>query len=553
MTEITRRNLLSAVPHGAAAMALAPVSVSAQPIPSSASSAERSFLDKAEQLKPRLSEFVQTPLGLVSPVKDAAQALGWRIEEAGDADAIASRVLKKKGDTLIIDFGGHRAGHLSFDIENVGAAIGAPVRLRFTFGEVIPDIAEPFYPYKGWLSESWLPEEIVTIDIVPSSIRLPRRYAFRFVKIELLGLPVGRKIAFRNVRAHALTSATGTVPALPKRLPADLHEMDRVAAATLRDCMQTVFEDGPRRDQRLWTGDLRLQALTSYVTFPNNDLVKRSLYLLAAFPREDGMLPANIFEFPRPMQAPEFMMDYSALFSVTLADYVAATNDVAFGLELWDAALRQVRLVGQMIGEDGSVRLPKGTLTFVDWNPQLDRDAALYAIYIYALKHVMALAGKLGRSADVSDFPDKIARSEAAAIKAFWSPELKLFISGSKRQISMASQAWMTLAGVGTRKMRSAALLNALRHPDVIQSRTPYLTHYVTEALFVAGHNSEALKMMRAYWGGMLKAGADTFWEAYAPDNPRVAPYNDFHVNSFCHAWSCTPSYLLRKYARQIG
>ena len=90
MTEITRRNLLSAVPHGAVAMALAPVSVSAQPIPSSASSANRSFLDKAEQLKPRLNEFAQTPLGLVSPVKDTAQALGWRIEKDGDADAIAS-------------------------------------------------------------------------------------------------------------------------------------------------------------------------------------------------------------------------------------------------------------------------------------------------------------------------------------------------------------------------------------------------------------------------------------------------------------------------------
>ena len=551
--EITRRNLLSAVPHGAVAMALAPVSVSAQPIPSLTSSASQSFLEKAEQLKPSLNEFVQTPLALVSPVKDAAQALGWRIEEVGDADAIASRLLKKKGDTLIIDFGGHRAGHLSFDIENIGEAIGAPVRLRFTFGEVIPDIAEPFYPYKGWLSESWLPEEVVTIDLVPSSVRLPRRYAFRFVKIELLGLPVGRKIALRNVRARALTSATGTVPALPKRLPADLHEMDRVAAATLRDCMQTVFEDGPRRDQRLWTGDLRLQALTSYVTFPNNDLVKRSLYLLAAFPREDSLLPANVFEYPRPMQAPEFMLDYSALFSVTLADYVDATNDLAFGRELWSIALAQVRLVGKMIGEDGGIRFAKGVTAFIDWNPKLDRDAAIHAVYIYALKRVMTLAKKLGLLAEVSDFPGDIARAEAAAIKAFWSSEMQLFTSGSKRQISIASQAWMTLASVGTRKMQSAGLLNALRHPDVVQSRTPYLTHYVTEALFIAGHNSEALKMMRAYWGGMLKAGADTFWEAYAPDNPRVAPYNDFHVNSFCHAWSCTPSYLLRKYARQIG
>jgi hypothetical protein len=553
MTEYTRRNLLSVVPHGAVAMALAPVSGAAQPIPSSISPGSQSFLDKAEQLKPRLNEFVQTPLGLVSPVKDTTQALGWRIERTGDAEAIASGLPGKKGDVFIIDFGGHRAGHLSFDIENIGEAIGAPVRIRFTFGEVIPDIAEPLHPFKGWLSESWLPEEIVTIDLVPSSVRLPRRYAFRFVKIELLGLPIGRRITLRNVCAHAVTSATGTVPALPKRFAADLLEMDRVAAATLRDCMQTVFEDGPRRDQRLWTGDLRLQALTSYVTYPKNDLVKRCLYLLAAFPREDGLLPANVFEYPRPMQAPEFMMDYSALFSVTLADYVAATNDTTFGLELWEIALKQVQLVGEMIGDDGSIRLPKGILTFVDWNPQLDRNASLYAIYIYALKRVIALGEKLGRVEDISGFHDKIARAEAAAIKAFWSPELKLFTSGSKRQISMASQAWMTLAGVGTRKMQSAGLLNALRHPDVFQSRTPYLTHYVTEALFVAGHNSEALKMMRAYWGGMLKAGADTFWEAYSPDNPRVAPYNDFHVNSFCHAWSCTPSYLLRRYEHQIG
>jgi len=552
MSELTRREALSGFSHGAIVAALAPISVSAQSFQPSTLAADQSLLDKAERLKPTLHEFVQPPIGLVTPIKDAAQALGWRLEKSGDADAIASHMLRKKGDAIIVDFGGHRTGYLSFDIENVGDPIGAPVRLRFTLGEVIPDIAEPFYPYKGWLAESWLPEEVVTIDVVPSSVRLPRRYAFRFVKIELLGLPVGRKIAFRNVRAHALTSAIGAVAALPQRLASDLHHMDAVAAATLRDCMQTVFEDGPRRDQRLWTGDLRLQALTSYVTFPNHDLVKRSLYLLAAFPREDGLLPANVFEQPRPMPAPEFMMDYSALFSVTLADYVAATNDVPFGRELWDAALKQVRLVGQMTGEDGGIRLAKGVLTFVDWNPRLDRDAALHGIYIYALKHVMALGEKLGRTADVIDLPGKIARAEAIAMKAFWSPELQLFTSGSKRQISMASQAWMTLAGVGTRKMHSAALLNALRHPDVVQSRTPYLTHYVTEALFVAGQSAEALKMMRAYWGGMLKAGADTFWEAYAPENPRVAPYNDFHVNSFCHAWSCTPSYLLRKYLRQI-
>ena len=41
---------------------------------------------------------------------------------------------------------------------------------------------------------------------------------------------------------------------------------------------------------------MRPQALANYKTFGNLNLVKRYLYLFAAFPREDGLLQANIFE-----------------------------------------------------------------------------------------------------------------------------------------------------------------------------------------------------------------------------------------------------------------
>ena len=41
---------------------------------------------------------------------------------------------------------------------------------------------------------------------------------------------------------------------------------------------------------------------------------------------------------------------------------------------------------------------------------------------------------------------------------------------------------------------------------------------------------------------------ADTFWELYNPENPAESPYGSSIVNSYCHAWSCTPTYLLRKY-----
>jgi len=38
--------------------------------------------------------------------------------------------------------------------------------------------------------------------------------------------------------------------------------------------------------------------------------------------------------------------------------------------------------------------------------------------------------------------------------------------------------------------------------------------------------------------------------ECYDPEDSRRSPYGDCHNNSYCHAWSCTPSYLLRKVLR---
>ncbi len=509
------------------------------------------FLAKADACKPKLSETVQAPVGLISPVADATQALGWRIEPAGSVADMESRVLKK-GDSVIIDFGGHRTGFLSFDLVGIGRNIDAPARLRFVFGEVISDVAEPLHPYTGWLSESWLPEEIVTIDYLPRSYRLPRRYAFRFVRIEVIDTSSSFGVSFQNVKAHAVTSAKGALPPLPDRFPDDLKRMDAVAAATLRDCMQTVFEDGPRRDQRLWTGDLRLQALTSYVTTPNNDLVKRCLYLLAAFPRADGLLAGDVFETPKPIRGGDFPYDYSVFFAVALADYVKATGDIQTGLDLWPSALRQLEILRSFV-RDGVFVIPKDVWVFIDWHDTLDRAAAMQAIYIYGLKRLMELARALGKAGDVAGYPVHISLMEKASLATFYDKGQKVFVSGAGKQVSLASQAWMTIAGVGTKAQQAAALRGALKDPQAARPRTPYLTHYVVEALFLAGCNAEAMAMMRAYWGGMLNAGADTFWEAYAPENPRVAPYGDFHINSFCHAWSCTPSYLLRQYGAQIA
>ncbi len=77
-----------------------------------------------------------------------------------------------------------------------------------------------------------------------------------------------------------------------------LAKMDQIACRTLHNCMQQVFEDGPKRDRRLWMGDLRIQALTNYETYNNNDMVKACLYLFAALPMEKRKDGGVLVSFP---------------------------------------------------------------------------------------------------------------------------------------------------------------------------------------------------------------------------------------------------------------
>jgi hypothetical protein len=146
----------------------------------------------------------------------------------------------------------------------------------------------------------------------------------------------------------------------------------------------------------------------------------------------------------------------------------------------------------------------------------------------------------------VSEYSKRIVQMTAAARSAFFDPARQVFISGPQRQVSWATQAWMVLSGIASRSEGAAALQTAQNMPDSIRPGGPYLYHYFVQAMIQCGMKAEALELVQTYWGGMVKAGANTFWEVYDPANPLLSPYGDALINSYCHAWSCTPAYLLR-------
>ena len=109
----------------------------------------------------------------------------------------------------------------------------------------------------------------------------------------------------------------------------------------------------------------------------------------------------------------------------------------------------------------------------------------------------------------------------------------------------------MILGGVISGERARSVLQQALGSKDCLQPVTPYMHHYVVESMMKLSMKSEALEYIKNYWGSMVQLGADTFWEVYVKDDLNVSPYGDILMNSYCHAWSCTSSYFIRKYFNQ--
>jgi len=104
------------------------------------------------------------------------------------------------------------------------------------------------------------------------------------------------------------------------------------------------------------------------------------------------------------------------------------------------------------------------------------------------------------------------------------------------------------LAEVPADQVEASSLFNALQaNSESVLPAGPYLWHHVVEALLVCGREAQADALIRSYWGGMLKRGATTFWEVFDPSEEKLSPYGSHLVNSYCHAWSCTPAYFLRR------
>ena len=450
------------------------------------------------------------------------------------------------GDSITLDLGNYYVGYFSFVMDWVDVYIDAPVKLAVKFCEGEKEIDADFSTQTSFLS-SWLQEEIIHVDF-PGRYNMPRRYACRHVKITVLFSP--QKLTLSRFTFRATTSADLSRLTFPALSDPRLAEIDKVSVNTLKNCMQRVFEDGPRRDRRLWIGDLRLEALANYYTFNNLELVKRCLYLFAASEKnERGFVCSFVYENPVFVSGSDtYLVDYALLYAATACDYVLHTGDKETFLDISPVVKAQLEGAHSILDEGGIISRQPGWFVFIDWCPGIECIIPLHGVYLYTLDLMVQAVEKL-LPEDAAMFRKWLDEGRTNAKKVLYDAKNKRFSnSRDKNQYSVHSAAWMILGGVLEAAEAREVLTAALNSPESKKPVTPYMYHYVIEAMIKIGMEQEAKSLLTEFWGEMLDWGAVTFHEMHIPGQPDFSAYGSYLTNSLCHAWSCTPSYFIRKY-----
>ena len=498
------------------------------------------FESKARELKHPLKHLAVKPVRLVKVEHDPGAFQGLKAIPTADCEF---PLVINSGDTLILDFGDHYVGQLQYELTHVGEVriADSPVMLRFTFGELPLEIVTPPENYKGGLGSGWLQNEVRSFVFMPYSGSLDRRYAFRYLKIERIDSAVF-PISIQRICADTVSAVTlDDAPDLSLEDPL-LKQIYRMSVKTLKECEQDVFEDGPKRDRRLWIGDLRLQAMGDYYTFKNRDLVKRCIYLFATYRTEDGLVAPCVFPDSPPYVDGWVFIDYSLFFISCLYDYTLMYREMDFLEELYPIAYRQMERCLELFDwETGELT---GKPAHVEWCLGLEKGLAAAAVLIYTMKQLRILAEMLGKDTSfVCEQTEKI----TASVLDHHCKENGLYKSAGG-QISWASQIWLVLADILPRGENVAILENLNRENPDFGIHTPYLMHYYIDALYTNGLRERAIGEIKAFWGQLVDFGFDCCPEIFNPADHFESPYKAPEVNSACHAWSCTPIYWIRKY-----
>ena len=416
---------------------------------------------------------------------------------------------------------------------------------RETFGYLkVKGLQGTLHVYYGESREEALDRQhCETLDILHCPVRgdcVADSKAFRYVLVEPeAGTTYDELLMDYEYAPHDL-SHSGTFRCSDE-------EMNRIwdtAAYTMDLTTREFFMDGIKRDRWTWSGDAIQSYLMNYYLRFDSECVKRTIRQL----RGKDPVTAHI----------NTIMDYTFYWFKSILDYYQYTGDVAFVREMWPRMVTLMDYVLSRTNADGMAEGQPDDWIFVDWVdfPMHKRGTLCFEqILLMKAMETMATCAKL-LDINKSDYRVKSEMLRNKIKQTFWSYEQKAYYHAIEegtmnRQITKFPNMFAILYGLAYEEERNEIMRSVMLNPDIDPITTPYMRFYELETLCMAGLQERVLKEMKAYWGGMLREGATSFWEKYVPSEhgtQHLAMYGRPYGKSLCHAWGASPVYLVGKY-----
>ena len=326
----------------------------------------------------------------------------------------------------------------------------------------------------------------------------------------------------------------------------EINRIWDVAAYTLHLTTREVFLDGIKRDRWAWSGDAIQSYLMNYYLFFDANTVTRTINLL----RGKDPVTSHI----------NTIMDYTFYWFMSIYDYYLYTGDLQFIRQIYP---RMVSLMDYVLGRtnaEGMVEGLSGDWVFVDWaDGFMDKRGELsfeQLLFCKSLQTMALCASIAGNQTDKEKYTTLANRLFSKLEPCFWNDSKQAFVHNRKEgvkseQITRYANIFAVLFDYVDAEKKQAIKNNVLLNDSIMKITTPYMRFYELASLCALGEQPYVTKEIKAYWGGMLKLGATSFWEKYNPQekgSEHYAMYGRPFGKSLCHAWGASPLYLLGKY-----
>lgn len=326
----------------------------------------------------------------------------------------------------------------------------------------------------------------------------------------------------------------------------ELNRIWEVGAYTMHLTTREFFIDGIKRDRWVWSGDAIQSYLMNYYLFFDSESVKRTIWLLR------GKDPVTSHS--------NTIMDYTFYWFLSVYDYYLYSGDRQFVNQLYPRMQTMMDYVLGRTNKNGMVEGMSGDWVFVDWaDGYLDKKGELsfeQVLFCRSLETMALCAGLVGDRTNQQKYEKLAATLKAKLETTFWNASKQALVHNSingvqsdavTRYANMFSVFFNYLTPEKQQGIKHSVLLN----DSILKITTPYMRFYELEALCALGEQETVMQEMKAYWGGMLKEGATSFWEKYNPKESgtqHLSMYGRPYGKSLCHAWGASPIYLLGKY-----